>query len=117
MLDFKEASNTDLTETQNTDLTEFPHYSKTPRETDTANNCHKLQQNLQGENTDPDKTPVLSPTLCSGAVKYSAAGLRKTEEIQGSLQRCLGISVLRSWIYKWDGLKALTQFHPKLALI
>lgn len=44
---FKEASNTDQTETQNTDLTEFPHY----RETDTANNCHKLQQSLQGERT------------------------------------------------------------------
>lgn len=51
MLDFKEASNTDLTETQNTDLTEFPHYSKTPREIVTGNNCHKLQQNLQGERT------------------------------------------------------------------
>lgn len=95
MLYFKEASNTDLTETQNTDLTEFPHFSKTPRETDTANNCHKLQQNLQGERTLIQiKHCCWSPTLCSGAVKHSAAGLRKTEEIQGSLERCLGISQL-----------------------
>lgn len=93
MLYFKEASNTDLRETQNTNLTEFPHYRETPRETETANNCHKLQLDLQGEGTlIQTKHWCWSPTLCSGAVKHSAAGLGNTEEIQETLERYLGIS-------------------------
>lgn len=95
MLYFKEASNTDLTETQNTNLTEFPHCRETPRETETANNCYKLQLNLQDERTLIQiKHWCWSPTLCSGAVKYSAAGLGNTQEIQETPERHLGISQL-----------------------